>query len=161
MIHDIIDLTSPRRTINMTTDEKRSAKEDTTSTDPLLCHNEEPAEVCLCRSGTDRYGRRSMLYQRKKTGEIATATELDETGTSDPPMLNFFHRWDLWVCWSHCEGIRPGLLRKACQCLQAPFCLVWLGYVVVMFRWDCWRMGYPRDEEEGSGEVAAGEDGAS
>lgn len=140
----------------MTTDEKQPA-ESTTSTSPLLPpaedNDEEFDEVCLCRSGRDQHGRRSMLYERRTTGAIVTRTELDEARLAfmrGTPMLDFCHRMDLILVVSHCEWVPAGPLRKAARWLFTPFGWVAMIGIGVGVQWDCWRlsrMGYPRPEE--------------
>jgi len=94
---------------------------------------EEP----LGYTAIDPYGRRSMAYRRKATGEIVTQTELDEATIEDRPTRNFFHRQDAHMCFMMMENVSSPRLRSLFQfldlvCLMMP----WLIYNNLMFRWD-------------------------
>jgi hypothetical protein len=94
---------------------------------------EEP----LGHTAIDPYGRRSMAYRRKATGEIVTQTELDEARIEDQPMKNFFRRQDAYMCFMLMEDVRSPRLRSFVQLLDLAFLMVpWLLYNNLMLRWD-------------------------
>lgn len=94
---------------------------------------EEP----LGHTALDPYGRRSMAYRRKATGEIVTQTELDEATIEDQPMRNFFHRQDAYMCFMMMENVRSPRLRKAFQLVELAFLMMpWLIYNNLMLTWE-------------------------
>lgn len=94
---------------------------------------EEP----LGYTAIDPYGRRSMAYRRKATGEIVTQTELDEATIEDQPMRNFFHRQDAYMCFMMMENVRSPRLRKLFQLVELAFLMMpWLVYNNLMLTWE-------------------------
>ena len=94
-------------------------------------------EVPLGHTAMDPYGRRSMAYRRKATGEIVTQTELDEARIEDKPMKNFFRRQDAYMCFAMMEDVRSPRLRSFLQWLDLAFLMMpWLLYTNLMLRWD-------------------------
>ncbi|KAM0702034.1 hypothetical protein Q7P35_010944 [Cladosporium inversicolor] len=94
---------------------------------------EEP----LGHTAIDPYGRRSMAYRRKATGEIVTQTELDEATIEDQPMRNFFRRQDAYMCFMMMEDIKSPRLRSFLQFLDLALLMVpWLVYNNLMCQWE-------------------------
>lgn len=94
---------------------------------------EEP----LGYTAIDPYGRRSMAFRRKATGEIVTQTELDEATIEGQAMQNFFRRQDACMCFLLMENIESKRLRDFFGFLALVFLMVpWLGYSNLMVHWD-------------------------
>jgi hypothetical protein len=94
-------------------------------------------EEALGHTAIDPYGRRSMAYRRKATGEIVTQTELDEATVEGQPMKNFFRRQDAYMCLMMTEDVRSPRLRSFLQFLTLAFLMVlWSVYSNLMLIWD-------------------------
>lgn len=77
----------------------------------------------------DPYGRRSMAFRRKATGEIVTQTELDEQTGMDKSLLDFYHRQDAFMCFTRFESVRSALLSLVLSYLTMIFlALPWSVY---------------------------------
>lgn len=94
---------------------------------------EEP----LSHTTIDPYGRRSMAYRRKVTGEIVTQTELDEGTIEDQPTRNLFRRQDAYMCFIMMENARSPRLKSFLQFLALAFLtMLWLSYNNLIFKWE-------------------------
>jgi hypothetical protein len=103
-------------------------------------------EVPLGHTALDAYGRRSMAFRCKATGEIIT--QLNEEAITERPSLNFFRRQDAFMCFVLFENVRPGWLQSmlswACLLVLLMPCMAWAD---VMVGWDVrWE-----DEAKGGG----------
>jgi hypothetical protein len=112
----------------------------------------ENLEEPLGYTTLDPYGRRSMAFRRKATGEIVTQTQLNEEAMTDRPMLNFFRRQDAFMCFMMFEEMRPSWLRSTLSLLCMLFLLMpFMAWANVMVRWDV------RRERRGEQAKASGE----
>ena len=95
----------------------------------------------------DPYGQRSRAWRHKTsdTDKLFSATELTEARTAYLPERNMFRRLDKVVCFmistfgEKQDSRMANLLGVVCL----PFLMAYLGYLVVMARWDRWRAGSP------------------
>jgi hypothetical protein len=114
---------------------------------PEYDYLEEP----LGHTALDPYGRRSMAFRRKATGEIVTQTQLNEEAITERPLLNFFRRQDAFMCFMLFEDVRPAWLQSTMGLVCLLFLLMpYMAWANVMVRWDV-RRERRREEAKGSG----------
>jgi hypothetical protein len=100
---------------------------------PEYDYLEEP----LGYTALDPYGRRSMAFRRKATGEIVTQTQLNEETMTDRPMLDFFRRQDAFMCFMMFEDVRPSWLQSTMSLLCMLFLLMpFMAFSNIMVSWD-------------------------
>ena len=99
----------------------------------------------------DPYGQRSMAWRHKTsdTDKLFSDTELTEARTTYPPERNMFRRLDKVACFmvSILGEKRNPRVANVLGFLCFPFVLTYLGYMILMARWDKWRAGPPPDSE--------------
>jgi hypothetical protein len=142
---------------------------------PLLqgADEEEFEEEPLDRTAIDPYGRRSMAFRVKKTGQIITRTgkqslhflltrcldwrrnanevlELTEAMTRYQPMRNYLRRLDRGMVFMHWKGVqfKSPLLNKTLAIVGLPFIFLYMfGYCFTRLMIDRCISGPPRDED--------------
>lgn len=94
-------------------------------------------EEALGYTAIDPYGRRSMAYRIKATGEIVTQTQLNEAVIEGQAERNFFRRQDAFMCFMLMENIRSDRLRSFLGFFALLFLMMpWVGYTNLMIHWD-------------------------
>lgn len=112
-------------------------------------HGTDFLEEPLGYTMLDPYGRRSMAFRRKATGEMVTQTELDEETGMGQPSLNFFHRQDAFMCFTQFEYVRQPTVRLLLSYFATVFlALPWFLYSNYRFSQDEQREERRREMKE-------------
>lgn len=102
----------------------------------------------------DPYGQRSRAWRHKSdkssdTDKLFSATELTEARTTYLPERNMFRPLDNVVCFmiSTFGEKQDSRMANLLGVICLPLVMAYLGYMVLMARWDRWRAGPPPETE--------------